>query len=482
MTTLEESPVMAAPGRTDDVAAAEREVLASMIASRQAAENALDLFGLDDPFGDNLHRSVFAAVRWLTEEAGLDEPGNVRLGTPGTGSLATDSKVDESATRRFTAVLNRLVTTEQGVWRTGQAAVILGSLARHSTPAWRSSAAVVTRAAAVRATLEALESAQAAVSRPGWDPADGGDHVRQLLDRALGTDAETAQAVTAGDLFDETVTRLESGEAPGLIRFPWLDLREIVPWLRRGQLVTIAARPSLGKSLVAGDLARFTGITEQIPSVLFTMEMDRAEVMDRLIAAEAGVLLSRITENTLDDAEWDRIARARERFRDSRLVIDDTPRASIAHIRGRLRGMARRDPAQLAIVDYLQLMAPPKGENRQQEVASLVGSLKAIAREFRIPVVMLCQLNRGPEQRSDKRPFLSDARESGSVDNDSDVAILIHREDFYDRESPRAGEADLIVDKNRNGRRGIATVGFQGHYGRLVDLAWTPSSAIEKAA
>jgi replicative DNA helicase len=481
VTALDEAPVMAGPGRTDDVALAEKELLASMIASRQAAEDALDMFGPDDPFGDNIHRAVYAAVRWLTEEAGLDEPGNIRLGTAGSGPLAADSRVDESAQRRFAGVLNRLVTTEQGIWRTGQAAVILGSVARHATPAWRSSAAVVMRAAAVRRTLEALETARLAVSRPGWDPGDGGDQVRKLVDGALGADLETSLAVTAADLFDETVARLEAGEAPGVIRFPWKDLQELVPWLRPGQLVTVAARPSLGKSLVAGDLARFTSIKRQIASVLFTMEMDRSEVMDRLIAAEAGVLLEKITGCALDDAEWDRIARARDRFSESKLIIDDTPRATIAHIRARLRGMARREPAQLAIVDYLQLMAPPKGgDNRQQEVSALVGSLKAIAREFRIPVVMLCQLNRGPEQRQDKRPYLSDARESGSVDNDSDIAILIHREDFYDRESPRAGEADLIVDKNRNGRRGTATVGFHGRYARFVDLAWTPSAAALK--
>ena len=120
----------------------------------------------------------------------------------------------------------------------------------------------------------------------------------------------------------------------------------------------------------------------------------------------------------------------------------------------------------------------PQAENRQREVAALVGDLKGIAREFRIPVVMCCQLNRGPEQRQDKRPHMSDARETGSVENDSDVAILIHREDFYDPESARAGEADLIVDKNRNGPRGTATIRFQGHYARFVDPEWTPSSAI----
>ena len=142
--------------------------------------------------------------------------------------------------------------------------------------------------------------------------------------------------------------------------------------------------------------------------------------------------------------------------------------------------MGRREPARLAIVDYLQLMdgGGPEAESRQREVSALVGNLKAIAREFRIPLVMCCQLNRGPEHRQDKRPHMSDARETGSVENDSDVAILIHREDFYEPESPRAGEADLIVDKNRNGPRGMATIRFQGHYARFVDPEWSPSSAI----
>lgn len=482
MTALDEAPVMAGPGRTDDVALAEKELLASMIASRRAAEDALDMLGPDDPFGDNIHRAVFAAVRWLTEEAGLDEPGNIRLGTAGSGPLAADSRVDESAQRRFAGVLNRLVTTEQGIWRTGQAAVILGSVARHATPAWRSSAAVVMRAAAVRRTLEALDTARDAASRPGWDPAADGDMIRKLLDDALGGMRETSTAATAADLFLEAVTRMESTEPPGMVQFPWAELRQLVPFLRPGQLVTIAARPSLGKSVAGGDLARHVGLRKRLPVILFTMEMDRAEVIDRLISAEAGVPLKQITERDLDDDAWNRIAAAQERFAESKLLIDDTPQITLAHIRARLRGMARRDPAQLAIIDYLQLMAGGSGENRQQEVTALVGGLKAIAREFRIPVVMLCQLNRGPEQRHDKRPYLSDARESGSVDNDSDVAILIHRPDFYESESPRAGEADLIVDKNRNGRRGTATLGFHGNFARFVDPAWTPTSSLKDAS
>jgi len=464
MTALDDAPVITAPGRTDDVIRAEKAVLASMIASRQAAEELLDVLGEDDCFGGAEHRAVYAAVRWLAEEADLDEPGSLSAGPDG----------NASAQRRFTAVLGRVIAAERGVWRTGQAAVILGDIAGHATPWYREDAARVLRAAVQRRTLAALDSARQAAARPDFDGADHGDMLRKLLDDALGGTMQDAGAVSAADLFDRALERLEAGRPPGIITFPWEALRSIVPFLRPGQLVSVLARPSVGKSLVGDELARFTGVRRRIPCVLFTMEMDPDEVTDRLIAAEAGVLHDRIVNCDLDDEAWDRIARARERFAESKLVVDGTPKITIPHIRARLRGMARHEPAQLAIIDYLQLMAPPNAsENRQQEVAALVGALKALAREFRIPVVMLCQLNRGPEHRQDRQPRVSDARESGAVENDSDVAILIHREDFYDKESPRAGEADLIVDKNRNGRRGTATVAFHPHYARISDLPWS---------
>jgi replicative DNA helicase len=446
------------PTRTPDIEFAEKSVLGTMITSQRAAENMLDVLDREECFGDPGHRAVYAAIRYIVEEGTPLEPATV---------------------------LTRLVAAEHGVWHSGQAGVILGDLIHHASPAYAVHAQTVLRAARRQHTLEAVESARGIASAPGFDAAESGDLIRKLIDDALTGPQDTDAGSTAADLFDTAMDRLESPDPPGVIQFPWADLRELVPYLRPGQLCTIAARPSLGKSLLAHDLARHVSLHVRIPSVLFTMEMSRDEVMDRLLAAESGVLLSRIVEKDLDDNAWARLAATRERFHESRLIIDDVPKATLAHIRARLRGASRREPVQLAIVDYLQLMASPGGsENRQQEVSALVSGLKAIAREFRIPVVMLCQLNRLAEGRSDRRPYLSDARESGAVENDSDVAILIHRPDFHDHESPRAGEADLIVDKNRNGRRGTVTVGFQGHHARFVDLTktWTASAVIGGAA
>lgn len=456
--------------RRPDTDLAEKAVLGSMITYRDAAEQVLEVLDRGDCFQHNQHQAVYDAICHLTEEGALNERGTL--------AAAEDGATGEQQAR-FAAVLSRLMTAEQGVWRTGTAGVILADLMRYATASYMADAAKVMRAARGRRLGAASVTIRQMAAAPGFDPDEHGDLIRKLIDDALDGPSASADAVTAADLFLGALERLESPEPAGLIRFPYAELRRLVPYCRPGQLISVLARPSLGKSVIAEDLARYTGLHQRIPCVLFTAEMDRDEVMDRLIAAEAGVLLQRITEKDLSDDDWSRIARAKERFEDSRLVIDDTPKITPAQIRTRLRRMSRRDAAQLAIIDYLQLMGtPPGSENRQQEVTALVGALKAIAREFRIPVVMLCQLNRGPEQRTDKRPHLSDARESGSVDNDSDVAILIHRPDFYEPESPRAGEADLLVDKNRNGPRGTATLRFQGHYARFVDPEWTPSAAI----
>jgi replicative DNA helicase len=444
------------PGRTPDVLLAEKHVLGSAIRSRPVAEGVTEMLPATDYFGSAVHRAVFAAVRYLAEETADD--------------------ICEAT------VLARLVSAEHGIWRTGQAGVVLADFVRYATPSWEFHAGRVLKAAVRRRGLLAADQARQMLAESDEDDlADTAERVRGLFDAALGLAPATGGTVTAAEMYYEAVERLSSGEAPGTVELPWADMRDLLGPLRPGQLVTIAARPSLGKSVAGQDIARRAAIRNGIPTILFTMEQDRDEVMDRLLAAEAEVELNRITNGGLEQADWDRIAKAAERFDASKLVIDDTPRISLGHIRARLRGMARKEPAQLAIVDYLQLMDGVEGESRQREVAAAVGGLKAIAREFRIPVVMLCQLNRGPESRHDKRPYISDARESGAVENDSDVAILIHRPDHYDPESKRSGEADFIVDKNRNGRRATITVGFQGYHARFVDLAWSPAHALENS-
>jgi replicative DNA helicase len=207
-------------------------------------------------------------------------------------------------------------------------------------------------------------------------------------------------------------------------------------------------------------------------AVLFSLEMSRNEITMRLLSAEARVPLHAMRTGQMGEEDWTRLARRMSEVVDAPLYIDDSPNMSMVEIRSKCRRLKQRHDLRMVIVDYLQLMSSPRRvENRQQEVSEMSRSLKLLAKEIDVPVVAISQLNRGPEQRNDKRPLLSDLRESGSIEQDSDVVILLHREDAYERESPRAGEADLIVAKHRNGPTTTVTVAFQGHYSRFVDMA-----------
>lgn len=341
---------------------------------------------------------------------------------------------------------------------------------------WRSTspehdAQIVADDAGRRRVLHALAAGQQIAARPGFDPDADLDQIRQRIEQAA---SRTAPRVlpTVGDLLIEHLEELE--ETPGdedSVPPPYADLLAYVPGLRAGQLVVIGARPGVGKSVVSLDFARYAAVHLKLPTLMISLEMSNAEIMNRLIAAEAKVELGHLTGHALTDGDRTRIAHAQDRLFDAPLSLDDQPHCTVGHIRARLRGMARTSPCRLLIVDYLGLMTAPKAESREREVAELSRSLKLLAKEFSLPVIAAHQLNRESTKRSDKRPALADLRESGAVEQDADIVLLLHREDVHERETPRAGELDVQVEKNRNGPRGTVTVAFQGHYGRAVDMA-----------
>jgi replicative DNA helicase len=286
-------------------------------------------------------------------------------------------------------------------------------------------------------------------------------------------------ASDSAELFREAADRYENPpDLSGLMTVPWTDVRALVPYLRPGELITIGATPGSGKSVTAADLLRHAGLRLGLRSVLYTLEMSRAAVMDRIVSAETNVPLAHFQQYAVDDFDWQKIARSSGRFLEGRFRIDDASQTTLASVRTDLR-KASRDPFSLLLVDYLQLMAPAgRQQNREREVAANAEGLKNIAGEFGIPVVMLAQLNRNAATRPDHTPTKTDLRESGAIEQASDVVILIHRPDMYDPDSTRPGEADFIVDKNRSGSRGVRTALFQGEYGRFSDLLWTPSSVL----
>ncbi len=250
------------------------------------------------------------------------------------------------------------------------------------------------------------------------------------------------------------------------------ELDELTNGLHPGQLIIVAARPALGKSTLALDFARAASIGHDLPSIVFSLEMGRSEIAMRLLSAESSVPLQNMRKGTVDSRDWTTIAHTRGRINDAPLYIDDSPNMTLVEIRAKCRRLKQRVGLKMVIIDYLQLMTSGKRvESRQQEVSEFSRALKLLAKELQVPVVALSQLNRGPEQRSDKMPALSDLRESGSLEQDADVVILLHRESAYEKDNPRAGEADFIVAKHRNGPTRTITVAFQGHFSRFQDMA-----------
>jgi len=220
------------------------------------------------------------------------------------------------------------------------------------------------------------------------------------------------------------------------------------------------------------DICRAAAIHHNLTSVIFSLEMTRNEITMRLLSAEARIPLNHMRNGHMNDEDWAKLARKMGEVSSAPLFIDDSPNMTMMEIRAKARRLKQRHDLRLIVIDYLQLMSSGKKvESRQLEVSEFSRQIKLLAKELEIPIIALSQLNRGAEQRADKRPMMSDLRESGSIEQDADMVILLHREDAYEKESTRPGEADVIVAKHRNGPTRDIVVAFQGHYSRFVDMA-----------
>ena len=274
------------------------------------------------------------------------------------------------------------------------------------------------------------------------------------------------------EAYDE-IEKIAAGITGQGVKTGFKDLDALTNGFHPGNMIVLAARPAVGKSTLGLDIARYASIHKRETSVIFSLEMSRSEITMRMLSAEARVPLNNIRSGRLSEEEWARMARRMGEISDAPMFIDDSPNLSLMEIRAKSRRLKQRHDLKLIVIDYLQLMTSGKRvENRQQEVSEFSRQLKLLAKELNVPVVAISQLNRSPEQRSDKKPMLSDLRESGSIEQDADLVILLHREDLYDSQN-RSGEADLIVAKHRNGPTRTITVSAQLHLARFTDMAAT---------
>jgi replicative DNA helicase len=440
----------------DDVVISERAVIGSAIQSTALAAEALDLLEARH-FSRNAHQVVFAAIARVFESGRAVDPVSVMAELARAGTLASIGDHD-----------------------LGSHGAYLHSLAERRGDI-RDHAPRILAESRRQALRDALVSARALIESDGYDPDVHPDKVRALVEDATAVAAPSSLRPNS-ETVTEVLDALEHDADPGLSTgYP--DLDDAIGGLRPKEVIIVGGRPGQGKTLLGLCIADHVGTRLGLPVLFASLEMTEAELTLRRIAAEAKVPYVNLVRHQVTEDDWHRISRASDRLLDTGLHIDDASQAPASHIRRQLRAMARMGkPARLLVIDYLGYIAAPSAESRQQAVAENVRQVEKIAAEFSLPVILLAQLNRGPEQRADKRPVPADLRETGEAEQTADIAILIHREDAYEPESPRAGEVDLIVAKNRQGPLCTVTLAFQGHYGRIVSLTepveWTPSSAV----
>jgi replicative DNA helicase len=239
-----------------------------------------------------------------------------------------------------------------------------------------------------------------------------------------------------------------------------------------GEMTIIAARPSMGKTAISLNIAQHIVLREKKSLAYFSVEMGKEQLMMRMLASEARVNLTDLRVGNLSDNAWPRLIDKASKMSEARLYIDDTSGISPFEIRSRCRRLQAQHGLDIIMIDYLQLMdLKQKVDSRERAVAEISKTLKAVAKELRVPVIALAQLNRGVEGRSDRRPMLSDLRESGSIEQDADVIMMLFREDYYDRENPEVkGLSEVIIGKQRNGPTGTVKLKWEPHYGRFSDL------------
>ncbi len=426
---------------------AEVSVLGSALLSRGAATDAVESLQPED-FYRNAHRVVFEAVRELN---GQGEPVDT---VTVTDWLARRDRLDE----------------------VGGPAALHDLTAAVPTAA---NAAYYARIVREKALLRRLIDAGTAVTRLGYE---GTEDARTIVDQAESLVYEVAQTTTTseyerlGDLLNQSFEQIEalaeqSSEVTGLAT-GFDDLDRLTAGLQPQNLFVLAARPAMGKSSLALAVCHFATARLQQPALLFSLEMSKLEIVNRLLSSEARIDSSRLRTGRLEDTDWRKLGDALGTLAEAPLFIDDTPSISLLEIRAKSRRLKQKHGLSLVVVDYLQLMQSHRRvDSRQQEVAEISRGLKMLAKELDVPVIALSQLSRQPESRTDKRPQLADLRESGSIEQDADLVGFIYRDEVYDEDSPDKGIAELIIAKHRNGATGVVKLAFLDHLTKFANLA-----------
>ncbi|EGW38993.1 replicative DNA helicase [Desulfosporosinus sp. OT] len=425
---------------------AEQAVLGAMMLDPEAGSSVFEMLQPEDFYRDN-HRLIFSAIQDLFEKGDpidlvsvaeiLRQQGRLEQ----VGGIATISEIARSVPSSANVEYYAKLVTEKALLRQ-----------------------------LIRATSSILER--------GYEP---GEEARSLLEEAEKLILDLSRRrIKDGfsfirDVLLETFEKIEylyanKGNLTGVPTF-FTELDRMTSGWQPSDLVIIAARPSMGKTAMVLNMAQNAAVRAKVPVAIFSLEMSKEQLVQRMLCGEAMVDQQRVRTGELLDADWPKLTRAVGPLSDAPIFIDDTVGISLAELRSKARRLKMEHNLGMIIIDYLQLLSVgKKTESRQQEVAQISRTLKGLARELKVPVIALSQLNRGVEQRQDKRPIMSDLLESGAIEADADVISFIYRDEYYNHESEKKGIAELIIAKHRNGPVGTVELGFLKEFTKFVNL------------
>ncbi|HLA73386.1 MAG TPA: replicative DNA helicase [Steroidobacteraceae bacterium] len=430
---------------------AEQAVLGGLMLDRTAWDNVGDVVVADFFFRPD-HKLIFESIAALAGEAQPCDPVTV------SEHLQRLGKLNEAGGLAY-----------------------LGTLTRDTPGAAnaRSYAEIVKE----RALLRELVSAGGEIASSVWS--EEGESARDLVERAERRIFAIAEGSSRGKgyvsakaalppLIDMIDDLYNNPNKPRGLPTGFIDFDSKTGGLRGGDLLIIAGRPSMGKTTLAINIAEHAALKEGIRAsvAIFSLEMPAEQILTRMLASNGSVPLGSIRSGKLTEEDWPRITGATKQLQDAKIFIDDTPALTPTELRARARRIKREHGLDLIVVDYLQLMSVPgTKENRATEISEISRGLKALAKEIHCPVIALSQLNRGVEQRENKRPVMSDLRESGAIEQDADMILLIYREEVYNKETPKKGVAEIDLAKHRNGETGDIRLTFRGQFSRFENYA-----------
>jgi replicative DNA helicase len=333
-----------------------------------------------------------------------------------------------------------------------------------------------------KSVLRQMIEAGTEIVNKGFDP-EGRD-IRELLSDAeqsvfriaeQGARAKksfVAVKDAAKDAYEQIIKRFENQGSLSGLPSGFSELDELTSGLQKQDLIILAARPAMGKTTLALNIAEYAAVKTKKAVAVYSMEMSSGQLAQRLLSSIGRINANNLRSGSLEEEDWSRLSMAIKMLTNSKIFIDDTPALSPQELAFRARRLKRENDLGLIVVDYLQLMqVPGSKENRATEISEISRSLKALAKELDIPIIALSQLNRGLESRTDKRPVMSDLRESGGIEQDADIILFIYRDEYYNKDSQDKGLAEVIISKHRNGSTGMFKLKFFGEYTRFDNLA-----------